>query len=109
MTKDEINFLMQNGFSISDIMQMQTNEQPGDNKPEEQPPEEKPAPPQEQKTEQPVNNNDAILAAISELTKAIHSTNIRAGGFPAPEGANSADTVMANIINPPGYATGENK
>ena len=49
-----------------------------------------------------------ILAAIEKLSNTIQAGNIRAGGFPAPDGGITADQVLANIINPPGY-TGKEK
>ena len=84
-SKQQIAYLMKSGFTLEEIMQ--TDSQP--------------AP-------QPAPQNE-ILQAIEKLTNTIQAGNIRAGGFPSPDGNLTADQVLANIINPPGYTGKDNK
>ena len=92
--KQQIAYLLKNGFTLDEIMQTD-----GVQAHEEQP---APAP-----APAPAPQNE-ILAAIEKLSNTIQAGNIRAGGFPAPDGGITADQVLANIINPPGY-TGKEK
>ena len=96
-SKQEIAYLLKSGFSLSEIMQTD-GIVPQD--PEPVPaPEPVPVP-------APADNAD-VLAAIEKLTQTIQAGNIRAGGFRDPLPENSAENILANIINPPGYTTGK--
>ena len=104
-SKQEIAYLLKSGFSLGEIMATdgiapaQTPEPAPAPEPEPAPapaPEPAPAPAPEPQTA-------SVLAAIENLTKTIQAGNIRAGGFPAPAGESTAETILANIINPPGY------
>ena len=114
MTKQEIAYLLKAGYTMQEIMSLdgikptQEHEQKPTQEPEQKPaqePEQKPA----QESEQKPTGDNAILAAIEKLTNTIRAGNIRAGGFPAPEGANSTENILASIINPPGYTGGNEK
>ena len=104
-SKQEIAYLLKSGFSLSEIMATDgINPEP---QPEPTPapqPEPTPAPqPEPTPAPQPQDNSAAVLAAIENLTKTIQAGNIRAGGFPSPTPEQTADNILANIINPPGY------
>ena len=116
-SKQEIAYLMKSGFSMTEIMALDnpSHENPApapapDPAPAPAPapaPDPAPAPapapaPDPAPAPAPAGEN-AVLAAIENLTKTIQASNIRAGGFPAPDSGNSAETILANIINPPGY------
>ena len=88
-SKQEIAYLLKSGFSLSEIMAT-------DGVTPEPQPEPTPAP-------QPQDNSSAVLAAIENLTKTIQAGNIRAVGFPSPDPQQTAENILANIINPPGY------
>lgn len=105
-SKQEIAYLLKSGFSLSEIMATDgitptdTPVKPEQSVEPEKPVEvEKPA----EKEVQPVSDNAPVLSAIENLTRAIQAGNIRAGGFAAPVGETTAESVLANIINPPGY------
>ena len=106
-SKAEIAYLIKSGYSMSEIMALdgiEPEQKPADPKPADPEPEPKPAEPIIAKD---VADNKNVLEAIENLTKAIQAGNIRAGGFPAPEGERTADAILASIINPPGYGTGK--
>ena len=104
-SKQEIAYLLKSGFSLSEIMQTD-GIVPQD--PEPVPaPEPVPVPaPEPVPVPAPADNAD-VLAAIEKLTQTIQAGNIRAGGFRDPLPENSAENILANIINPPGYTTGK--
>ena len=107
MTKQEIAYMMQNGFTMAEIMALDKPTDPPQDPPPADPPRD-PAPADPPQDPAPADNSGAVLQAIENLTKAIQAGNIRAGGFPGPNNGTSAEDVLANIINPPGY-TGKNK
>lgn len=107
-SKQEIAYLLKSGFSMSEIMATD-GITPTDTpvKEPESPVTEPEAPVAPAPVPSaPVDTNAPVLAAIENLTKAIQAGNIRAGGFASPVGEVTADSILANIINPPGY-TGE--
>lgn len=110
----QINALVNAGYKLEEILEV--------NGPVENPvePVENPAPapapapapvsaPDPAPAPAPETDNKAILDAINNLTQVIQAGNIRMGGFPAPAGQITAEEVLANIINPPGYTAGKNK
>ena len=116
-SKQEIAYLMKSGYTMQEIMAL--DGVAGDPAPETPAPApETPAPAPAPETPAPApapaggpgpDPNAGVLAAIEKLTQTIQAGNIRAGGFPAPNPENSAETILANIINPPGYTAGKNK
>ena len=108
-SKQEIAYLLQSGFSLAEIMQTDgvtiTDPAPAPD------PEPAPAPaPVPAPAPDPAPDSDsAVLAAIENLTRTIQAGNIRAGGFTPPAGENTAEAILANIINPPGYTAGNKK
>ena len=102
-SKEEINFLQNRGFTLAEIMEMDTA--PDDNPAPAPDPVPAPAPaPAPAPVPAPAPSYDPVLEAIENLTKAIQAGNLRAGGFPSPDPQKiDAETVLANIINPPGY------
>ena len=116
MTKQEIAYLLNAGYTMQEIMSLDGVKPAQDPAPvSEQKSAQDPAPAPEQKPaqdpapEQKPTGENAVLAAIENLTRTIQAGNIRAGGFPAPQGENSAENILANIINPPGYTGGNEK
>ena len=104
-TKEEIAYMRNAGYSIADIMQMDSA--PADPTPADPTPAD-PAPADPAPADPAPADNSAVMRAIEQLTKAIQAGNVRAGGFPAPSNEVNADSILANIINPPGY-TGNKK
>ena len=103
-SKEQITFLMNNGFSLDEIMQMN---QP-DPTPAPQPdPEPAPAPqpdPEPAPAPQPTAPQDGtaqILQALAGLTQAVQMQNIRQVGFGAPPEQRDVNQVLGEIINPP--------
>lgn len=48
----------------------------------------------------PAANNDAVLAAIEKLTGVIQASNIRGASAGDPQGSETADTILANLLHP---------
>lgn len=108
MKKQEIAYMMQNGFTMAEIMALDSpaqNPAPADSPQDPAPadPPQDPAPADPPQDPAPADNSGAVLQAIENLTKVIQAGNIRAGGFLPPDGGTNAETILANIINPPGY------
>lgn len=108
-SKQEIAYLLKSGFSLSEIMQTDgvviSDPAPAaDPAPDPEPVPVVPAP-----VPAPVQtpDNANILAAIEKLTQTIQAGNIRSGGFSTPNPETSTESILANIINPPGYTTGK--
>ena len=102
-SKQEIAYLLKSGFSLAEVMATDgitpsdTPEPPAKvTEPEAAPVAAVPSVPEP-------DSNAPVLSAIENLTKAIQAGNIRAGGFAAPNGETTAESILANIINPPGY------
>ena len=107
MNKEEIAFLMENGFSLAEIMTMQKKPdepkpadpkpdepKPEGNKPEEQKPEEKK--PEEQKP----NDTDSLKNEIAELKKMIQNQNRKNAQQPYAEPERTIEDVFNELINP---------
>lgn len=98
-SKAQITFLLNNGFSLDEIMQMQ-DPQPDpkpDSKPEPQPdpkPDPKPEP-------QPDPQITSVLTAVNQLISTIQGANINGMQFGSPQPDRSVDDILAEIINPP--------
>ena len=93
-TLEQIEKLVNAGYSLDDILcvenPVETVENPA------------PAPAQtEPQNPAPADPNAALIAAIDGLTNLIKTSNIHAGGFPAPATQNDPAAILANIINPP--------
>lgn len=114
MTKEQIGFLMQSGFSLDEIMQMQTPAQPEpqpapqtDPQPVEKPVEnvEKPAPQpeprldpgQNSQLEQLITQNQQLI----QMIQMIQRQNINGIQFGNPQPERTVDDILAEIINPP--------
>ena len=100
-SKQEIAYLLKSGFSLAEIMQTDGIEPVPEPAPAPAP---EPAPaPAPEPAPAPAQDNKSVLEAIENLIKVIQAGNIRAGGFPSPVDEKTADSILANIINPPGY------
>lgn len=106
-SKEQITFLMSNGFSVEEIMQMQDpkpDPQPDpkpDPKPDPQPDpksDPKPDPKQDQK---PDPQMTSVLTAVNQLISTIQGANINGMQFGSPQPDRSVDDILAEIINPP--------
>ena len=114
-SKQEIAYLLNSGFTMSEIMQTDgvTVQDPAPAPAPAPAPTPAPAPapapaptPAPAPAPTPAPDNASILAAIEKLTQTIQAGNIRAGGFNTPAPEISAESILANIINPPGYTAG---
>ena len=111
-SKDQIQFLMSNGFSLEEIMSMSSPEPEPDPQPEPQPdpepepqpdpePEPKPARRTKAKPEpQPDQQIGQVVTAVNELIRTIQAQNVNGIQFGNPVERNVQD-VLAEIINPP--------
>lgn len=114
MNKEQITFLMNAGYSLDEIMQMQNpshDPQPApqpDPEPAPQPdpqPDPQPAPqpnqpaPQPNQTEQQIRQ---LTQAVADLTALVQKNNITGMQFGSPQPERSVDDILAEIINPPG-------
>ena len=109
MTKEQIGFLMQSGFSLNEIMQMQAPAQP-DPQPEPQPqPVEKPVETVENPAPQPKPRLDPgqnsqleqLIMQNQQLIQMIQRNNINGIQFGNPQPERTVDDILAEIINPP--------
>ena len=113
MNRDEINFLLQAGYTVSEIMNMSA----GNPDPEPAPapaPEPEPAPapaPEPAPAPTPAPAPEPALPVdpgysdmtrkLDELISVIRAGNLHNGNFHVPDPQNSVDQVLANIVNPP--------
>lgn len=109
MTKEQIGFLMQSGFSLDEIMQMQA---PAQQEPEPQPVEnpvetvDNPAPqpaPQPEPCLDPGQNSqlEQLITQNQQLIQMIQRQNINGIQFGNPQPERTVDDILAEIINPP--------
>ena len=63
-------------------------------------PDPQPAPAPAPQPQPAAPNNDAVLAAIEKLTGAIQASNIRGASAGDPASAETADTILANLLHP---------
>ena len=107
-TKQEIAYLLNSGFTMSEIMQTDGVTVPAADPVPDPAPDPAPVPdPVPAPVPAAGPDNASILAAIEKLTQTIQAGNIRSGGFNTPSTELSADSILANIINPPGCSTGK--
>ena len=104
-SKEQITFLMENGFSLDEIMQMQAPAQP---EPEPQPVEkpvetvEKPAPQPEPRLDPGQNSQlEQLITQNQQLIQMIQRQNINGIQFGNPQPERTVDDILAEIINPP--------
>ena len=109
MTKEQIGFLMQSGFSLDEIMKMQAPAQPDpepqpDPQPVENPLEnvEKPAPQPEPRLDPGQNSQlEQLITQNQQLIQMIQRQNINGIQFGNPQPERTVDDILAEIINPP--------
>lgn len=100
-SKEQITFLMQNGFSVDEIMQMQNPDpQP---EPDSQPqPEPDPQPQPEPRLDPGQNAQlEQLIQQNNQLIQLIQRGNINGIQFGSPQPERSVDDILAEIINPP--------
>ena len=98
MNKEQITFLMGAGYTLEEIMQMQTSQPAPDPKPDPQPaPDPKPDPQPDQSAQ-----IQQLSAAVAQLTQLVQKQNVIGMQFGSPEPERSVDDILAEIINPPG-------
>lgn len=109
MTKEQIGFLMQSGFSLDEIMQMQAPAQPEPQpatveKPVEtvEKPDPQPQPQPEPRLDPGQNSQlEQLIAQNQQLIQMIQRNNINGIQFGAPQPERTTDDILAEIINPP--------
>ena len=111
MTKEQIGFLMQSGFSLDEIMKMQAPAQPEpqpepqpDPQPVENPVEnvETPAPQPEPRLDPGHNSQlEQLITQNQQLIQIIQKQNINGIQFGHPQPDRTVDDILAEIINPP--------
>ena len=104
MNKEQITFLMNAGYSLDEIMQMQNPSH--DPQPAPRPdPEPAPAPEDPKPAQQPNQTDQQIrqlTQAVTDLTALVQKNNITGMQFGSPQPERSVDDILAEIINPPG-------
>lgn len=100
-SKEQIAFLMQNGFTVDEIMKMSAPQEA---------PVEIPAPaPQEAPVETPApapvqaatdDRVDKLVGTVENLVRMMQTNNINSMQFGSPVPDRTADDVVAEIINP---------
>lgn len=112
-SKEQITFLMSSGFSLDEIMQMQTPDEGKHTAPAQDPqPDEKPVGNVEKpvQTEQPVSpvlnpgaqsQVDQLIASVNQLVGTIQRNNINGMQFGSPVPDRTVDDILAEVINPP--------
>jgi hypothetical protein len=102
MNKEQINFLLQAGYSIAEIMQMQPASAADPAPTPAADPEPTPAPAADPEPAADPTTT-ALLTAVPQLTQAVQLGNIRGTGFPAPQPDRTVEDILGEIINPPTY------
>lgn len=108
MNKEQITFLMGAGYTLEEIMQMQTPQPAPDPQPEPQSaPDPKPEPqPAPDPKPEPQPDQSAqiqqLSAAVAQLTKLVQNSNITGMQFGSPQPERTVNDILAEIINPPG-------
>ena len=113
MNKEQITFLMNAGYSLDEIMQMQKPEQPAPQPEQPEQPEqpspqpEQPEQPSPQPDPKPAQNDQSeqiqqLTAAVANLTQLVQKNNITGMQFGPPQPDRTVDDILAEIINPPG-------
>ena len=97
MNKEQITFLINAGYSLDEIMQMQ---QPAPDPAPAPDPTPDPAPAPEN-TEQNAQIQQ-LSAAVAQLTQLVQRQNIGGMQFGSPQPDRTVDDILAEIINPPG-------
>lgn len=104
MNKEQITFLLNAGFSMDEIMQMQNPSH--DPQPAPQPdPEPAPQPDKPEPAPQPSDQDRQIqqlTQAVMDLTQLVQKNNINGMQFGSPQPDRTVDDILAEIINPPG-------
>lgn len=104
MNKEEVQFLLDNGFTITEIMTMRKETpKPEEVKPEQPKPEESKQEPEQPKPEEPKPEADRIAsleAKIDELKKAMQRQNVRTAQQPYAEPERTIEDVFNELINP---------
>ena len=103
MNREQITFLMNAGFSMDEIMQMQNPSH--DPQPDPQPAQQPDPQPASQRDPQPNQTEQQIrqlTQAVADLTALVQRNNITGMQFGAPQPERSVDDILAEIINPPG-------
>lgn len=114
-SKEQITFLMSSGFSLDEIMQMQTPAQPDpqpapqpDPQPDPQPVEnpvntvENPAPQPEPRLDPGQNAQlEQLITQNQQLIQMIQKNNINGIQFGNPQPERTVEDILAEIINPP--------
>ena len=99
-SKEQIGFLMKNGFSVEEIMAMDPAHDPAHDPAPTQDPSPAPAPapaPVPADLEARVDN---LVASVGNLVQMLQRQNINGIQFGSPVPERSADDILAEIINP---------
>lgn len=102
-SKEQITFLMQNGFTVDEIMRMSAPQ-------EQEAPVETPTPaPQEQeeivsglpfKSSTPLDRVEQLAVSVDNLVRMMQTNNINSMQFGSPVADRTVEDVLAEIINP---------
>ena len=100
MNKEQITFLMNAGYSLDEIMQMQNPSHDPQPDPEQAPQPEDPKPvPQPSDQDRQIQQ---LTKAVADLTQLVQKNNITGMQFGPPQPDRTVDDILAEIINPPG-------
>lgn len=106
MNKEQITFLMDAGYTLEEIMQMQIPQPAPDPKPEQpaqpDPKPEQPAEPDPKPKPDQSSQIQQLSAAVAQLTQLVQKQNIGGMQFGSPQPDRTVDDILAEIINPPG-------
>ena len=112
MTHDEIGFLLRNGYTVDEIMQLENSGGAGGSGDSDKPGTENPEQPEaageleeKQGSEKAPESSEEISklqAEIADLKKTIQQQNIRTISTPSiPGGDDSTEKILAEFIRPP--------
>lgn len=97
MTKEQVAFLMKQGFSVDEIMVLSQPQE----EPEPAPQNDPPAPEAPKPTPDMTAQIAALTGAVDNLTQLVQRGNIGGISFGNPPQDRTADDILAEIINPP--------
>lgn len=103
-SKEQIGFLMKNGFSVEEIMALDPAQEPAQEPAQVPAPDPDPTPaPAQAPTHVPADLEarvDNLVASVGNLVQMLQRQNINGIQFGSPVPERSADDILAEIINP---------
>lgn len=100
-SKEQITFLMQNGFTVDEIMRMSAPQEQETPVPTQAPTPQEQEAPNPSPVQTPADERvDKLVGSVENLIRMIQTNNINSMQFGSPVADRTAADVLAEIINP---------